>query len=92
MKELSSLVNNKWLIETIGWIAAAEIVLAYALVSSNKVSSTSLFYQLLNFTGGILFVIYTIINKAYASAFVNVVWVLIAIISLITMYFKNKNR
>lgn len=90
MSVLLSLVSNSLLIEVIGWVAAAEIVLAYALVSSKKIDSGSVFYQLLNFTGGILFVIYTVINKAYASAFVNVVWVIIAIISLISIFLKYK--
>jgi hypothetical protein len=70
------------LIEIMGWIGAIEVLLAYGLISMNKVDSKSLFFQLLNLTGGILLIVYTIHLKSYASAFVNIVWVLVAIISI----------
>ncbi|MEY3417337.1 MAG: hypothetical protein RL711_1104 [Bacteroidota bacterium] len=70
------------LIELMGWVGAIEVLLAYGLISLNKVDSKSLFFQLLNLTGGLLLIVYTLSLKSYASAFVNIVWVLVAIISI----------
>jgi hypothetical protein len=70
------------LIELMGWVGAIEVLLAYGLISMNKVDSKSLFFQLLNLTGGLLLIVYTVSLKSYASAFVNIVWVLVAIIAI----------
>lgn len=70
------------LIEIMGWIGAIEVLLAYGLISLNKVESKSLFFQLLNLTGGLLLIVYTLHLKSYASAFVNIVWVLVAVVSI----------
>ena len=70
------------IIEIMGWIGAIEVLLAYGLISMNKVDSKSLFFQLLNLTGGLFLIVYTLFLKSYASAFVNIVWVLVAVISI----------
>ncbi|HEX8546670.1 MAG TPA: hypothetical protein VF691_06880 [Cytophagaceae bacterium] len=75
------------LIEIIGWTGALAVIIAYFLVSLNKVKSASYLYQILNLVGAILLIINTAYLKAYPSAFVNVVWVGIATYSII----KNKN-
>ena len=77
---------NEILIEITGWIGSILIVGAFGLNSLGKVKSTSLWYQLANLIGGICFIINTLHHQAYPSAFVNVVWVFIAIFSI----FKNK--
>lgn len=76
------------LIDIIGWIGSVEILLAYGLNIYQKLRSDSPWFYFLNFTGGICFVIYTIHKEAFASAFVNVIWVLIAAIAII----KHVNR
>ena len=70
------------IIEIMGWVGAIEVLLAYGLISMNKVDSKSLFFQLLNLTGGLMLIVYTLFLKSYASAFVNIVWVLVAVISI----------
>ena len=40
-----------------GWIGAAELLLAYALISKGRVAGDSLRYQALNLTGSVLLVI-----------------------------------
>jgi len=44
-------MNKNLLDEIIGWYGMAAILSAYALVSFNFLSSFSIIYQLLNFTG-----------------------------------------
>ena len=69
-------------IDIIGWIGGIEVLIAYGLISGKKVEQTSLLYHLLNFTGAILLIANTIVKGAYPSAFVNIVWVGIAVYSI----------
>jgi hypothetical protein len=78
------------LIEIIGWAGSLAVLIAYGLNSYQKLRSDSMAFYLLNFTGGIFLIIYTIKKGAFASAFVNVVWVIIAVIAIIRFYSKNK--
>lgn len=78
------------IIEIVGWIGAVEILLAYGLNSFQRIDSNSLLFYLLNLTGGICFVIYTIHKGANASALVNVIWVIIAVVGLVTKYSNKK--
>jgi hypothetical protein len=70
------------LVEVIGWIGSIEILLAYGLNSYQKIRSDSLAFSLLNLTGGLFLMIYTIYKDAFANTFVNLVWVVIAVIAL----------
>ena len=72
-------------VETIGWIASILIVGAFALNSFGKIPATSKLYQLVNLVGGIFFIVNTVYHKAYPSAVVNVVWVIIAVSALIKL-------
>jgi hypothetical protein len=69
-------------VEIIGWIGSVLIVGAFALNALNKVSSSSALYRWSNLVGGICFIINTFEHKAYPSVFVNVVWVIIAVIAI----------
>ena len=69
----------KLLIDIIGWVGSVEIILAYGLNSYQKIQSDSLSFQVLNFTGGAFLIANTIYYGAFPSAFINVVWVIIAI-------------
>lgn len=70
------------LIEVIGWTGSLEVILAYALVSNNKIGSTSSAYQWLNLSGGVFLIIHTVVHESYPSTFINIVWVVIALIAL----------
>lgn len=70
-------------VEIIGWIGSVLIVGAFALNALDKISSTSNNYQIANLLGGICFIINTLEHKAYPSVFVNVVWVIIAMIAIL---------
>lgn len=78
-------------IDIIGWIGSIEVLIAYGLNSYQKIKSDSLLFYLLNLTGGVFLVIYTIEKSAFASAFINVVWVVIAVIALIKFY-QNRRK
>jgi hypothetical protein len=81
-------------IESIGWIGGVEVLIAYWLVSTNKikVNKVYVYYQLLNLTGAIFLIANTIYNKAYPSTLVNIVWVIIAVVGLIRKRNKRKQE
>ena len=70
------------LIELLGWAGVVALLAAYAGVSFKRISPTSTVYQLLNATGGALFVVNTIYHRAFPPAFLNVFWTLIAVVAL----------
>ena len=70
-------------VDVLGWLGAVLLLAAYGCVSFKKVSPTSAVYHLLNAGGGVLFAINTLAHKAYAPAFLNFVWVAIALASLL---------
>lgn len=80
----------KLLIDILGWIGSIEVITAYGLNSFQKIKSDSIWFQLLNLTGGIFLIINTVYYGAYPSTFINIVWVLIAIPALYAI-FRKKN-
>lgn len=80
----------KLLIDVIGWIGSIEVILAYGLNSYQKISSNSLAFQVLNLTGGAFLIANTIYYGAFPSAFINVIWVLIAIPAIYQILKKKK--
>ena len=73
------------LVETIGWVGAALILLAYLLLSAGRIEARSKAYQGMNLVGAIAFVINSGWNGAIPSATLNVVWAAIALIALVRM-------
>lgn len=84
-------MKSKLLIDLIGWIGSVEVIAAYALNSYQKMKSDSLYFQLLNLTGAVFLIINTVYYCAYPSAFINVVWVVIAAIAIARMLLKSKS-
>lgn len=71
------------LISILGWIGSVLVIGAYGLNSYQKISSSSVAFQLMNLIGGILLIINSIYKEAYPFTFINSVWVVIAIGSLL---------
>ena len=70
------------LVEILGWIGSVLIVGSYALNITGRLEATHKLYVLANILGGIFFVVNTYFHQAYPSMFVNIVWVIIAILML----------
>jgi hypothetical protein len=71
------------LIEILGWLGSVAILLAYGLNSYQKIKSDSWVFYMLNLTGGIFLIVYSIHKEAFANTFINIVWVLIAAMAMI---------
>ena len=70
-------------IELAGWAGALAVLLAYGLVSAERVTSRSRAYQWLNIGGAIGLVINSSWNGAIPSAVVNLIWIGIGVYALI---------
>jgi phosphoglycerol transferase MdoB-like AlkP superfamily enzyme len=77
-------MNNHIWFDAVGWLGAAALLVAYAMVSSGKMEADSASYQILNIVGSILLVANTIFYRAYPSSFVNLIWAGIAVFSMAT--------
>jgi hypothetical protein len=75
-------MDNSLFINLIGWVGSAAVILAYILVSLNRLPGDSVAYQALNLIGGIFLMVNTIFWGAYPSTFVNFVWVCIALFAI----------
>jgi hypothetical protein len=73
------------LFDSLGWIGAILLLLAYALVSFKKVAADSQTYQWLNVTASVLLAINTLYHQAYPSSFVNITWTFIAVFAIWTI-------
>jgi hypothetical protein len=72
------------LLEILGWLGAAVLLLAYGLISFGRVRNRSPGYQALNIVGGALLAANTAWHHAWPSALVNVIWIVIAVGALCT--------
>ena len=70
---------TQWLADLAGWTGALILLLAYGMVSFKKLRPDAGWYQWLNAIGSGLLIVNTVYHRAYPSAFVNGVWILIAI-------------
>jgi hypothetical protein len=75
--------------DTLGWIGAFLLLVAYALVSFRKLAADSLVYQALNVAASILLAVNTLYHGAFPSSFVNIVWTVIAVFAILTVVKKN---
>ena len=72
------------LFDSLGWIGAFLLLLAYALDSFKKVAADSQIYQWLTVTASVLLAINTLYHRAFPSNFVNITWTFIAIFAILT--------
>lgn len=77
--------------DIIGWIGMAMVLLAYGLLSSNKIKN-GLPYQLLNLFAGILMAVGLYPKNAWFSFTLQIVWALIAIVSIIKLEKSPKKK
>lgn len=76
------MLTTSSVIDLLGWLGAAAVLAAYAMISTHRVQAASLKYQGLNLFGGALLAVNTGYYKAYPSTLVNVIWMGIALYTL----------
>jgi hypothetical protein len=61
-------------VDAIGWLAAAALLLAYALVTTSRIQPTGLGYLLLNIAGSAGLALNAAAHSALPSMALNVLW------------------
>ncbi len=74
-----------------GWIGMILVLIAYGLLSANKISSGKL-YQGLNIIAAVFMAIGLLPKNAWFSFTLQVAWAIIGIIAIIKILNKEKNR
>ena len=75
--------------DLMGWIGMVLVLLAYILLSTGKIKN-GMKYQLLNLFAGIFMAIGLFPKNAWFSFTLQVVWALVAIISILKLKLSNK--
>ncbi len=70
------------LVQIVGWVGAAMVILAYVLVSSDKLEGESRTYQALNLFGAIGVGISVFEQRAWPALSIQVVWGIVAMVAL----------
>ena len=78
-------MENKLIIDIIGWAGSVMVVVAYASVSYDKIKISPYLYQILNAGGSLCLIINTFYYHAFPSASVNVIWLMIALFALVKL-------
>lgn len=74
-----------------GWVGMVLVLIAYALLSTNKIKSGYL-YQIVNLVASLLMAIGLFPKNAWFSFALQVAWGIIAIIAIIHMFIKHKKQ
>jgi hypothetical protein len=69
--------NTAFLINALGWLGAVIYLTAFALTSFDKLNSTSITFQVTCIISGMLLTLNTLYKEVYASAILNIIWMLI---------------
>lgn len=72
-----------WMMHVIGTGGAILVLLAYFLVSSGKVNSASVAFQVINLVGAGLLTTYALLLQGWSLVFLNGVWAIIALVALL---------
>jgi len=70
------------ILDIIGWLGSALVVIAYALNIYKKMSSDALTYHFLNIAGSGCLIANTMYHHAVPSAVVNIIWIFIALFAI----------
>jgi len=76
-------------IQILGWAGSGMLLLAYLLFSCRKLSSKSIFYQVLNFFGAIAAGILLRKQEAWSMLSLEIIWAGIAGVTLLQLLIKK---
>ena len=77
--------------DILGWIGMILVLLAYILLSTNKINNGKL-YQILNLVASIFMAIGLLPKNAWFSFTLQVVWGIVAIIAMIKIIHDDKKE
>jgi hypothetical protein len=74
-------------LQIVGWVGALLIIGAYCAVSFDVLPATGVIYQVMNIAGSLGVVIEASSKKDWQPTFLNMVWILIALVAIVRLYF-----
>lgn len=86
------MIATSTVVDGLGWLGAACVVVPYALVSAGRLEGTTPAFALLNILGGLLLLLNTWYHEAYPSTAVNVVWTAIGIFAIARHVFARRTQ
>jgi len=75
--------------ELISWIGSFFLIVSYFLLSTDRIKQDDRLYHCMNLVGSTLFIIYSVSISANASIFINNVFAVIAVYSIIKISLKK---
>lgn len=76
--------------DILGWVGMILVLVAYALLSTNKINNGKL-YQVLNFLAALFMAIGLFPTKAWFSFSLQIIWAIIAVVSFFKIV-NNENK
>ena len=77
--------------DILGWIGMVLVLIAYGLLSSNKIPNGKL-YQVLNVVAAVFMAIGLLPKNAWFSFSLQVVWAIIGVVAIIKILRKEKEQ
>lgn len=77
--------------DILGWIGMVLVLIAYGLLSANKITNGKL-YQILNILASIFMAIGLLPKNAWFSFALQIVWAIIGVLAIIKIIKKEKNK
>ncbi len=82
---------DSYFFDIVGWIGMIMVLVAYLLLSFNKIKN-GYTYQILNLVAGILMAIGLFPKNAWFSFTLQIIWALVAIIAIIKLCSRPKKK
>ena len=76
--------------EIVGWVGMILVLVAYLLISFEKVTSKNSSYHFLNLFGVLGIGINVFVQKAWPVFALEFIWAIIAVISLVKIYLRKR--
>ncbi len=76
---------------TLGWVGSFAYLLAYLLLSLNKLKAGQKAYHVLNVVGALGLTVNALFIRDYPNVLVNIVWGLIALMAILLIVLKKRN-
>ena len=77
--------------DVFGWIGMIALLVAYGFISAGRMTAKSGKYQGLNVVGSMGLIVNSTWYGAYPSTALNVVWIAIALITLVSIFKKKRD-
>jgi hypothetical protein len=85
------LFTSRELSTAFGWVGTISYLIAYLLLSINKLKSTQKIYHLLNIVGATGLTYNALVLNDYPNVIVNIVWATIALIAIVVIVRRKKD-